>query len=94
MRRGGMAHLDRHAVGDRERHDVGQIVLALRVVVASGRASQPASCARGAAMMPVFTSRIARSSALASFSSTMRATRPPRVADDAAVALRIVELPA
>ena len=43
-------------------------------------------------MMPVLISRIARSAAVASFCSTMRAICAARVAHDAAVAVRVVEL--
>ena len=40
----------------------------------------------------MLTSRIALLASLASFCSTMRAIAPPRLAHDAAVAVRIVEL--
>ena len=75
----GCADTDRHAVGDGARDDVGQVILALRIVVAT---ASPASCcsrAVGATMMPVLISRDrALGSAIASFCSTMRDDRAAR----------------
>ena len=68
---------DRHPVLDGLHDHVGQVVLALRVVVLE-RPSQPRSSAAGAAIRPVLISWIARSFVVASFCSTMRTTRPPR----------------
>jgi hypothetical protein len=66
---------DRHAVGDRHADDVGQVVLLLRVVVR--QAAEPfGEARRRQAMMPVLTSRMLRSSGVASFCSTMRTTSP------------------
>ena len=56
--------------------DVGQVVLALGVVVAQPRRASRRAGRSAATMMPVLTSRIARSARVASFCSTMRFTRP------------------
>jgi hypothetical protein len=55
---------------------VGQVVLALRVVVATAAPASASARSESAAMMPVLTRRIRRCSSLASFCSTIAATRP------------------
>jgi hypothetical protein len=71
----GMRGRHRHALADSPGDDVGQVVLALRVALPSA-GSQRASAAVGATRMPVLISVMARSASSASFSSTMRLTRP------------------
>ena len=73
---GAITALTAHAVAHGHHDDVGQVVLALRVVVLQrGEPARAARCA-GAAISPVLISRIARSLVFASFCSTMRTTLP------------------
>jgi hypothetical protein len=71
----GLRRRHRHALADRQADDVGQVILALRVVVAQRR--QPALERRGRRGHEAGVDlAMARSSSLASRSSTMRRTRP------------------